>query len=78
MPDSLQYAGKLLIITGIVIALAGALLLLFRHTGIPLLGKIPGDILIQRKNFTFYFPVATSIILSIILSLILYFIFGRK
>ncbi|MEF9476001.1 MAG: DUF2905 domain-containing protein [Candidatus Mariimomonas ferrooxydans] len=78
MPDPVQYIGKFLIIFGIAVALAGALLLLFRNTGIPLPGKIPGDILIQRKNFTFYFPVATSIILSIILSLILYFMFGRK
>ncbi len=37
---------------------------------IPYLGKLPGDILIQKKNFTFYFPLATSILISIILSLI--------
>jgi hypothetical protein len=54
------------------------LLLLFRNTGIPFLGKLPGDIIIQRKNFTFYFPVMTSMILSILLSIILYFFFGRK
>jgi len=68
--------GKFLLITGIVIAITGALLLFFRN-GIPLLGKLPGDIVIQKKNFTFYFPIATSILLSIILSLIFYF-FGRK
>ncbi len=78
MPDSFQYIGKFLIIFGIVITLVGALLLLFQHTGIPPLGKLPGDIAIHRKNFTFYFPFTTSIILSIILSLILYFIVGRK
>lgn len=78
MYNSIQYIGKFLIILGVMITVVGALLLLFRHTGIPLLGKFPGDIVIQKKNFTFYFPVATSIILSIILSLILYFVIGRK
>jgi len=68
--------GKFLLITGLVIAATGALLLLFKN-GIPFLGKLPGDIVIQRKNFTFYFPIATSILLSIILSLIFYFL-GRK
>jgi uncharacterized protein HemY len=77
MTDPLQHIAKLLIVFGIIIAVMGALLLLFRNSGIPFLGKLPGDILIQRKNFTFYFPVATSIILSIILTLIFYFL-GRK
>ncbi|GAB4535349.1 MAG: hypothetical protein Fur0020_02680 [Thermodesulfovibrionia bacterium] len=67
---------RVLIILGIFIALIGVLLLLFKDTGIPF-GRLPGDIIIQRKNFTFYFPIATSIILSIILSLILYIIFRR-
>lgn len=42
---------------------------------IPLLGKLPGDILIKKKNFTIYFPLATSILLSLFLSLILYLIY---
>jgi hypothetical protein len=77
MPDPVHYIGKFLVITGILIAAVGGLLLLFRNTGVPFLGKLPGDIVIQRKNFTFYFPVATSIVLSIILTLIFYFL-GRK
>ena len=77
MTDPLQHIAKLLIVFGILIAALGALLLLFRNSGIPFLGKLPGDIFIQRKNFTFYFPVATSILLSIILTLIFYFL-GRK
>lgn len=77
MPDTLTYAGKFLIIAGIVIALIGAFLLLARHSGIPF-GKLPGDIMIERKNFTFYFPIATSILLSLIISLILFFLAGRK
>jgi len=68
--------GKFLVITGIVIAGIGTVLLLFKD-GIPFLGKLPGDIVIEKKNFTFYFPLATSILLSIILSIIFYF-FGRK
>ncbi|GBD97206.1 MAG TPA: DUF2905 domain-containing protein [Nitrospirae bacterium] len=77
MPDIIQQTAKLLIVFGIIIAALGALLLLFKNSGIPFLGKLPGDIVIQKKNFTFYFPVATSILLSIILSLIFYFI-SRK
>jgi hypothetical protein len=77
MSDNLGYIGKFLIILGIVISLAGIMLLIFRNSGIPFLGKLPGDMVIQKKNFTFYFPVATSIILSIILTLIFY-VLGRK
>ncbi len=71
----MQDAGKFLIITGIIIVAVGALLFI---TGkIPWIGKLPGDIVVQRKNFTFYFPLATSILLSIIISLILWFL-GRR
>jgi len=68
--------GKFLLITGIIIAVIGVLLIVFKD-GLSFLGKLPGDVVIQRKNFTFYFPLATSILLSIILSLIFYFL-GRK
>ncbi len=44
---------------------------------IPGMGRLPGDILIKRENFTFYFPLATSIVISILLSLIL-FLFSRR
>ncbi len=74
----MDYMGKFLIILGVIIAATGGLLLIFKHSGIPILGKLPGDIIIKKENFTFYFPLATSIILSIILSLILYFVAGRK
>ncbi|HEY0742112.1 MAG TPA: DUF2905 domain-containing protein [Chryseosolibacter sp.] len=64
--------GKFLIITGIVLVIAG---LAIQFSGrIPFFGKLPGDIHIQRGNFSFYFPVVTSILLSIIISLILYFL----
>jgi hypothetical protein len=77
MPDFLQHFAKLLIIIGVLIAGTGLLLLLFRNTGIPFLGKLPGDIVIQKKNFTFYFPITTCILLSILLTL-LFYLFTRK
>lgn len=64
--------GLFLIIAGISLALIG--LVIYFSDKLPFLGRLPGDIVIKRENFTFYFPLATSIILSIILSLILYFI----
>jgi hypothetical protein len=67
--------GKSLIIIGLIIVVIGV----FAAYGprIPFLGKLPGDIHIKKDNFVFYFPLATSIIVSIILSLILYF-FTRR
>jgi hypothetical protein len=61
--------GKILVIAGIVIAGIG--ILLWLGGKIPGIGRLPGDILIKRGNFTFYFPIVTSILLSIILSIIL-------
>jgi uncharacterized protein HemY len=63
---------KTIILLGAVLIVVGIILLLLQKT--PFLGKLPGDILVERKNFTFYFPLATSIIISIIVSLILYLI----
>ena len=71
----MQEIGKILILFGIILIGVGLLLIFFNK--IPLIGKLPGDILVQKKNFTLYFPLATSIILSIILSLILW-VFNRK
>ncbi len=64
--------GKIIFISGAVIALVGLLLMFFNK--IPFIGKMPGDIVIKKENFTFYFPIVTSILLSIILSLIFYFL----
>ncbi len=77
MPDPLQYIAKLFIISGIIISVLGVLLLLFRNIDVPFLGRLPGDIIIQKKNFTFYFPLTTGILLSVLVSLALYF-FTRK
>ncbi|WP_456322390.1 DUF2905 domain-containing protein [Hydrogenimonas sp.] len=56
--------GRLLIMTGVVLVIFG----LF----VSVVGKLPGDIVIKKDNFTFYFPIATSILLSIILSFLFY------
>lgn len=68
----MQGLGKILIIAGIVAILAGLILIWMPR--IPFLGKLPGDMLVKRENFTFYFPLATSIVLSVLLSVILYLI----
>jgi hypothetical protein len=66
----LQQLGKILIFAGIFILAVGVLFIF--GDKIPFLGRLPGDIIIKKKNFTFYFPIVTSILLSIIISLIFY------
>ncbi len=63
--------GKILIIAGCLMALLGVVLVFADK--IPWLGRLPGDISIKRDNFSFYFPLTTSILLSILISLVLYF-----
>lgn len=63
--------GKSLIILGLIIAAIGVLLTLAGR--IPWLGRLPGDIYVKKENFTFYFPLATSIAISALLSLIFWF-----
>jgi Protein of unknown function (DUF2905) len=67
--------GKLLVVVGLVVIAAGLLLMLAGRAHLPL-GRLPGDIIYRGKNTTFYFPLATSIVVSVVLSLILYFV-GR-
>jgi hypothetical protein len=59
---------KSLILMGLAIAALGAMLWLF--SGVPFLGRLPGDIYVRRGSFTFYFPVVTCILVSIAVSLI--------
>lgn len=66
---------RMLILFGLVIAAIGGLLLFIGK--VPFIGKLPGDIHIQRKNFSFYFPLTTSILLSILLTLLFSF-FRRR
>ncbi len=63
---------KFIIVTGAVLVVVGLVLLFIQKT--PFFGKLPGDILIKRDNFTFFFPLATSIVISVVVSLILYLI----
>ncbi len=62
--------GKVLIIIGLVIAAMGVLMVITPR--VPWLGKLPGDIIIKKENFQFYFPITTCIIISIIVTLLLY------
>lgn len=65
--------GKMLVFFGVVLAAIGLLLLVLGRTNLPI-GRLPGDILYRGKHTTFYFPLATSILLSVVLSVILYLI----
>ena len=65
--------GKMLVFLGVLIAAAGFLLMLAGRTNLPI-GRLPGDILYRGKHTTFYFPLATSILLSVVVSLVLYLI----
>ena len=67
--------GRSLIGLGLALLIIGGIVMLIGRTGLPL-GRLPGDIFYRGKNTTFYFPLATSILVSIVLSLIL-FIFSR-
>lgn len=66
--------GKLFILLGVLIVVIGLLLLIGEK--IPWLGKLPGDTIIRKERFTFYFPLTTSILISILLTLL--FMIFRK
>jgi hypothetical protein len=72
MFDSL---GKLLIVFGVVLALVGGSLVLAGK--VPFLGRLPGDIVVRRENWSFYFPLTTCIVISVLLTLLFSF-FGRR
>jgi Protein of unknown function (DUF2905) len=67
--------GKILVGFGLLIVLAGVVLVFVGR--VPWIGRLPGDIHIQRGNFIFYFPLATSLLLSVVLTLLLYVV-GRR
>lgn len=67
--------GKTLIILGLLIALVGVILTSIGH--VPWLGRLPGDIYVRRGNWSFYFPLATSLVLSVLLSLVVYLLSRR-
>ena len=63
--------GKTLIVLGLLLAVVGVVLVLAGR--LPWLGNLPGDISIQRERFSFYFPITTCILISVLISLVLYF-----
>ena len=63
---------RVMIIIGVVLIVIGLVMLVLPR--FPFLGRLPGDILIKKEHLTFYFPLATSIVISIIISVILYLI----
>jgi hypothetical protein len=67
--------GKLLIVLGAALLGTGIVLVVLGRTNLPL-GRLPGDIVYRGKNTTFYFPLATSLLVSVVLSLVLYLV-GR-
>jgi len=68
----MEFFGKILILFGSLLVILGTIFSFFGK--IPYLGRLPGDIYIKKDNFTFYFPLTTCILISIILSLIFYLI----
>jgi hypothetical protein len=71
----MQSMGKMLIFLGLGIVLLG--LLLTAADKLPFIGKFPGDIVIRKKNFVFYFPIATCLLISLLVTIFLYF-FHKK
>ncbi|MFC1657976.1 DUF2905 domain-containing protein [Candidatus Omnitrophota bacterium] len=71
----MQFLGRALIISGLLLVVFGVLFSFFGK--IPLLGKLPGDIHIEKKNFTFYFPLASCVLISLFLTLF-FWLFPRR
>ena len=67
--------GRSLIIVGVLLAVVGLVLLVAGKLG---LGRLPGDVVIERKNFSVYVPVVTSIVVSIVLTLLANLFFNRR
>ena len=67
--------GKVLVFLGAAIVVVGLVFVLISRTNLPL-GRLPGDIVYRGKNTIFYFPLATSIVISIVLSVLMY-VFGK-
>jgi hypothetical protein len=67
--------GRMLVMLGVAVVVIGGVVMLLGRTGLPL-GRLPGDVLYRGKNTTFYFPLASSILISVVLSIVL-FLIGR-
>jgi Protein of unknown function (DUF2905) len=78
MPFDFSSLGKLLLLLAVVFGVIGLLLIIMGN--VPFLGKLPGDLVIRRGGVTFFFPIVTSIVLSVVLTLLInliFWIFGR-
>ena len=69
-------AGKMFLLVGLAIAFVGVVMMLAGKSNLPI-GRLPGDFSFRRGNFAFYFPLGTSIVLSILLSIVLWFLNRR-
>jgi hypothetical protein len=69
--------GRILVVLGLAVAALGVLLLVAERFPGLRIGRLPGDIAVERGNFRFYFPLGTSILISVILTL-LFWLFGRR
>jgi uncharacterized protein HemY len=67
--------GKTLVLVGLLLAAIGAAFMLAGK--VPFLGKLPGDIFVKKENFTFYFPLTTCILVSVVLTIVMY-LFNKK
>lgn len=65
--------GKMLVLLGGAVVVVGLALILLGRTNLPM-GRLPGDIVYRGKNTIFYFPLATSVVISVVLSVLMYFI----
>lgn len=65
--------GKMLLVLGLAVAVVGLAFILLGRTNLPI-GRLPGDIFYRGKHTTFYFPLATSVVVSVVLSLVLYLV----
>lgn len=68
--------GRTLILLGVILIIVGVFLMLGGK--ISWFGRLPGDIIIHKKNFTFYFPITTSVLISVILSLVFFLFFKHR
>lgn len=68
MGEGMQDLGKMLFILGLVLVVAGAIL--WKTGGLGGLGKLPGDVFVQKGNSTFYFPIVTCVVISVVLTLL--------
>ncbi|HEC69280.1 MAG TPA: DUF2905 domain-containing protein [Candidatus Omnitrophica bacterium] len=73
----MNHLAKIFLFLGGIFIILGFIFFIFSKINIPFLGRLPGDILIEKKNFTFYFPLTTCLLISLILSLIFLFFFRR-